>query len=548
MRRFYLNRRYFMKILYVKILLSLFLGAIVTVSLSGCTTATYDPKNPFTGSYKNEVYRYYKETPELKACADREDDPIAISCSYYLAKRYSKYKKYEEAISYYKRAIDLYKRQKFYDPYELGVVYAGLGIIYLETGRYEEAILNYKNDLAVLKHDEDNGFSRSLILNLLGRAYYGNKQYEEAEVTFKKSIEAYPKNPSPYVDLSDVYIELKRYDAAIAALKRGIELSSNSIFDKRDECYSRLGKIYAIQEKYDDAVAAYQMAIELNPKGIGYYFSLADIFAGKEDYSSAIDILKKAQGQAPDRTDILTYIGYYSLAVGRFDEAVNSLSTAISLSTFTGIGMQLAIEDNFPVVKGLREGPAKRAGIEIGDKIIKIDGQSTKGWDDKEVSQAMKGAEGTQVVLTIERKNLDKPVEKTVIREKIIKKTSASMFGKRSFVYRLKGDTENSEKDAKQAYSLDPNDNWAKTAMSIVYIDKGKYDDAIKKYKEAIKIAPYFPLLYKAIALNYAELQQYQKAINNLKIYLELYPDAPDVREAKDEIYKWELMMEKAGK
>jgi len=55
-------------------------------------------------------------------------------------------------------------------------------------------------------------------------------------------------------------------------------------------------------------------------------------------------------------------------------------------------------------------------------------------------------------------------------------------------------------------------------------------------------------MLYKAIALNYAELKQYRQAIDNLKTYLDLSPDAPDVRQAKDEIYKWEFMMEKGGK
>lgn len=50
------------------------------------------------------------------------------------------------------------------------------------------------------------------------------------------------------------------------------------------------------------------------------------------------------------------------------------------------------------------------------------------------------------------------------------------------------------------------------------------------------------------MALNYAELKEYQQAIGNLKIYLELSTDAPDARTAKDEIYKWEFMLEKGSK
>ncbi|MGQ9693930.1 MAG: hypothetical protein ACUVWV_04215 [Thermodesulfobacteriota bacterium] len=47
------------------------------------------------------------------------------------------------------------------------------------------------------------------------------------------------------------------------------------------------------------------------------------------------------------------------------------------------------------------------------------------------------------------------------------------------------------------------------------------------------------------MVLNYAELKEYERAIGNLQIYLELSPDAPDARAAKDEIYKWEYLLEK---
>jgi len=38
--------------------------------------------------------------------------------------------------------------------------------------------------------------------------------------------------------------------------------------------------------------------------------------------------------------------------------------------------------------------------------------------------------------------------------------------------------------------------------------------------------------------------RNYEKAISNMNTYLELAPEAPDARAAKDRIYKWELLME----
>lgn len=77
------------------------------------------------------------------------------------------------------------------------------------------------------------------------------------------------------------------------------------------------------------------------------------------------------------------------------------------------------------------------------------------------------------------------------------------------------------------------------------YAAEGDFEKAIREYKNALKIQPFFPALYKALALNYAQLKDYNKAIRHMRIYLELYPDAPDSRAARDEIYRWELLMEK---
>lgn len=76
------------------------------------------------------------------------------------------------------------------------------------------------------------------------------------------------------------------------------------------------------------------------------------------------------------------------------------------------------------------------------------------------------------------------------------------------------------------------------------YTKEGRFAEAVNEYKKALNLAPFLPELYKALALNYAGAMQYRKAIDMMKIYLELYPDAPDTRAAKDEIYRWEVNME----
>src|SRR5690606_35085664 len=61
--------------------------------------------------------------------------------------------------------------------------------------------------------------------------------------------------------------------------------------------------------------------------------------------------------------------------------------------------------------------PAARAGIKAGDVIVAIDGTPVAGSDP--ASDPLRGAPGTQVVLTILREGEDEPLEVTLVRDTI---------------------------------------------------------------------------------------------------------------------------------
>lgn len=69
---------------------------------------------------------------------------------------------------------------------------------------------------------------------------------------------------------------------------------------------------------------------------------------------------------------------------------------------FEGIGAEMAIKDGvLTIVSPLEEAPAAKAGLLAGDKIIKIDGETTANIELEEAVRRIRGPEGTQVTLTI---------------------------------------------------------------------------------------------------------------------------------------------------
>lgn len=63
--------------------------------------------------------------------------------------------------------------------------------------------------------------------------------------------------------------------------------------------------------------------------------------------------------------------------------------------------------------------PAQRAGVLAGDRILTVDGKSTKGLNVSEVSNNLRGVPGTTVVLELEREGVAKPFSVEIVREDI---------------------------------------------------------------------------------------------------------------------------------
>jgi carboxyl-terminal processing protease len=88
--------------------------------------------------------------------------------------------------------------------------------------------------------------------------------------------------------------------------------------------------------------------------------------------------------------------------------------------SFEGVGMEIAIKGKILTVVAPLEGtPAYRAGIKAGDKILKIDDTFTDSLLLEEAVNSIRGEKGTEVVLTINRKDFDMPKEISIVRDVI---------------------------------------------------------------------------------------------------------------------------------
>lgn len=85
---------------------------------------------------------------------------------------------------------------------------------------------------------------------------------------------------------------------------------------------------------------------------------------------------------------------------------------------FGGLGIQIGIKDKFlTVIAPIEDTPAYRAGIKAGDKIVKINKESTKDMSLQDAVTKMRGAPKTPVTISVLREGLEGPKDFTLIRE-----------------------------------------------------------------------------------------------------------------------------------
>ncbi len=87
---------------------------------------------------------------------------------------------------------------------------------------------------------------------------------------------------------------------------------------------------------------------------------------------------------------------------------------------FGGLGIEVTQEEGFvKVVSPMDDTPAEEAGIEAGDFITHVDGESVLGLTLDDAVEMMRGPVGSEIIITVVREGTDDPFDVSIIRDTI---------------------------------------------------------------------------------------------------------------------------------
>lgn len=122
---------------------------------------------------------------------------------------------------------------------------------------------------------------------------------------------------------------------------------------------------------------------------------------------------------------------------------------------FGGLGIEISIQNNIlTIISPIEDTPAWKAGIKAGDKIVAINGKTTKGFSLVEASTALKGKNGSQIILSVIRDSSEKPIDITITRGRVKIKSVKSTLLDDGYIYvRLTSFIENTGSDLEKVLS-----------------------------------------------------------------------------------------------
>lgn len=87
---------------------------------------------------------------------------------------------------------------------------------------------------------------------------------------------------------------------------------------------------------------------------------------------------------------------------------------------FDGVGLEVTVRDGWiTVIAPIKGSPAEEAGMQPGDRIIKIDGVFTENLDLVKAVKFIRGRRGSRVTLTVSRPGVDDLFDVQIVRRKI---------------------------------------------------------------------------------------------------------------------------------
>lgn len=209
----------------------------------------------------------------------------------------------------------------------VGESYYYVGDALYKAKKYDEAIEYYERAINVKPDIYGSYIALSDIFRIKNR-------FTDAINTVKKGQQLYPQDPTLWINLSWYYSLANRHNDAILAAQSAIKLDSTQA-----TAYTNLCRAYNDTKQYNLAIQACNSALRINPGDGESHLYLARAYEflkqsenAVENYNKAIEGLVKFTQQRPDYSDGFYLLGNAYFALQKDEDAIAAYKKCLELA------------------------------------------------------------------------------------------------------------------------------------------------------------------------------------------------------------------------
>ena len=163
-------------------------------------------------------------------------------------------------------------------------------------------------------------------LFLDGLKYFKNREFQDAERSFLRSLEFAPKRPSTLNNLAAAQIKLKKFDEAEINLKEVLEIDEKSI-----DLWLNLGALYLERKQLAQAITYLERCIGLDPNHTLAWKLIAQAHDQNREFNKAMDCFKKILESNPSDWDAIIGMGAILNDLKRYSSSIQYHQLAIEI-------------------------------------------------------------------------------------------------------------------------------------------------------------------------------------------------------------------------
>lgn len=217
-----------------------------------------------------------------------------------------------------------------------------LGLVLLQQGRLEEALVPLQWAAELLPHDVSAQGNLAVVQKALGHL-------EQAEASYRRALQIEPTSAEIHNNHANVLKELGRLEQAEASYRRALELRPGYA-----EAHSNLGTVLQAQDRLVEAEASYRRALELKPLDAMAHANLGVLLKQSRPTEAELSYRRSLELK-PDYAVGHANLGSLLQSQGRLTEAEASFRRALKLrpdDVVSHNGMLFGMSQNEAVDEG----------------------------------------------------------------------------------------------------------------------------------------------------------------------------------------------------